>query len=633
MDENQIRIRRGHTCRVSATVYALVEERLRDRNLPSHAVSTNAIVQFVLEQQARMPDYLRFPIKFATWLLALSACKNHFGFWHCLSASQRQSQLHLWRTSRFGPFRDLIRLYESLVTLALESQIQSPQSLPVEIRLDQMQSASLPSYPHPAIAKRSNDKIHTEIAVVGSGPGGAVTAALLAESGREVSLIEEGSYRPLESCEPFSAQEMIQKYRCGGQTPAMGKPKVAYVEGRCVGGGSEINSGLYHRTPPEILEQWRKQYQVERLEESDLTSFFEANEQDLTVATIPGKTPAGSRKLHEGAIAKGWKSQEIPRWFAFDGGVDPEGVPTGHRQSMTRTFIPRFEKAGGRILSQTTVLKFRRVNDRWEIQAIGPNGKRLNIESSSLFVACGATQTPALLQRSGFGSKPGSTLFLHPTVKITTRFADDINHEIPAVGVHQVKHFSPRLSFGCSIGSKPYLALGLLDSRHYPSHLDQNWRQMAIYYAMITGSGHGSVRQLPGFHDPLVRYSLSHEDLSDLADGLRKLGEILFESGAVELQPSISGFPAIHSRDELSRIPKFLPRNLTNLMTIHLFGSCPMGEDRKRCVTNSFGAVHGTSGLFLADASLLCTAPGVNPQGSIMAIVRRNTMEWLDRNR
>ena len=63
-------------------------------------------------------------------------------------------------------------------------------------------------------------------------------------------LIEEGDYLSLASCAPFSRDEMVQKYRNGGQTVALGANKISYVEGRCVGGGSEINSGLYHRTPP-----------------------------------------------------------------------------------------------------------------------------------------------------------------------------------------------------------------------------------------------------------------------------------------------------------------------------------------------------------------------------------------------
>ncbi|OQB91089.1 MAG: Cholesterol oxidase precursor [Verrucomicrobia bacterium ADurb.Bin118] len=64
-------------------------------------------------------------------------------------------------------------------------------------------------------------------------------------------------------------------------------------------------------------------------------------------------------------------------------------------------------------------------------------------------------------------------------------------------------------------------------------------------------------------------------------------------------------------------------------MTIHLFSSCPMGEDRKRCATDSFGRLHGFTNLRINDASLLCTAPGVNPQGTIMALARRNVLQFL----
>src|SRR5206468_7568428 len=89
----------------------------------------------------------------------------------------------------------------------------------------------------------SDERIRTEVAVIGSGPGGAVTAGLLAEAGRAVVLVEEGPHLALDSCPPFSRAEMVQKYRAGGVTVAMGTPKISYVEGRCVGGGSEINSG------------------------------------------------------------------------------------------------------------------------------------------------------------------------------------------------------------------------------------------------------------------------------------------------------------------------------------------------------------------------------------------------------
>jgi choline dehydrogenase-like flavoprotein len=98
----------------------------------------------------------------------------------------------------------------------------------------------------------------------------------------------------------------------------------------------------------------------------------------------------------------------------------------------------------------------------------------------------------------------------------------------------------------------------------------------------------------------------------------------------VELYPSISGLPPLTTEDDLSLIPTQLPAGRTSLMTVHLFSSCPMGENRALCATDSFGRVHGAPDLYIHDASLLCTAPGVNPQGSIMALARRNTLHYLE---
>ena len=195
--------------------------------------------------------------------------------------------------------------------------------------------------------------------------------------------------------------------------------------------------------------------------------------------------------------------------------------------------------------------------------------------------------------------------------------------------MHQVKEFSPRLSFGCSISSPAYVALGLIDHPAAAQETAQAWQRTAIYYTMITSEGRGTVRPLPGFRDPLVRYKLTATDRANLGDGLRKLAQILFASGATELYPSLTRGPVLRSGGCLRKLPDLLPDGMANLMTIHLFSSCPMGEARDQCATDSFGRVHGFKNLFVNDASLLCTAPGVNPQGSIMAIARRNTLQFL----
>src|SRR5437016_4538211 len=93
--------------------------------------------------------------------------------------------------------------------------------------------------------------------VIGSGAGGAVTAALLAEAGRDVLVIEEGPWVDPDGVEPFSLDQASRQYRHGGVSAALGRPPVAYVEGRCAGGGTEINSGLYHVASEETLNRWR----------------------------------------------------------------------------------------------------------------------------------------------------------------------------------------------------------------------------------------------------------------------------------------------------------------------------------------------------------------------------------------
>jgi len=475
--------------------------------------------------------------------------------------------------------------------------------------------------------------------VIGSGPGGAITACLLAEAGRDVVLVEEGPFLPVESCSPFSIDEMVTKYRNGGLTVAMGPTKVAYVEGRCVGGGSEVNSGLYHRTPAEVLDRWGREYRLEATRDSDLAPHFEACERDVSVSYLPGPAPAASMKLDEGAKRLGWRSLEVPRWYRFD--APGESIPgpklaraagtpnKGTRQSMTKTFIPRALAAGVRLLPETRVGKIRRQPGGWALRCGGGPGRVSEIEAGTVFVCGGAIQTPALLRRSGIGRHVGDSLRMHPTVKMLARFPDEVNASGMDVPVHQVKEFAPRYSFGCSISAPPHLSLGLIDHPTRIGEVGESWRNMAIYYAMITGSGTGSIRALPGLRDPLVRYGITPVDLAELSTALRQLGRLLFRAGAVELFPSVGRTPPLTSEADLDRLPDPLPRAFTSLMTIHLTSSCPMGEDRSKCVADSFGRVHGHDDLYIADASLLCTQPSVNPQGTIMALARRNALQFL----
>jgi hypothetical protein len=98
---------------VSALVYSLIRERCPE-DARARQFLENRVVRFVLAQHARMPDYLRLPIKLATLLFDAYARLTTLRAFHRLSDQRRVHQIRAWRLSRLGPFRDLIKFYESL---------------------------------------------------------------------------------------------------------------------------------------------------------------------------------------------------------------------------------------------------------------------------------------------------------------------------------------------------------------------------------------------------------------------------------------------------------------------------------------------------------------------------------------
>src|SRR5580704_5574080 len=125
-----------------------------------------------------------------------------------------------------------------------------------------------------------------DVLVVGSGAGGAVTAATLAESGMSVLVAEEGEHVPQGEVSAFSLEQMGRQYRSGGLTSTLGRPPIAYAEGCCVGGGTEVNSGLYHVAPPSVLAEWRRDWHVEGLDDEHLAPHYASVERALSVATL-----------------------------------------------------------------------------------------------------------------------------------------------------------------------------------------------------------------------------------------------------------------------------------------------------------------------------------------------------------
>jgi choline dehydrogenase-like flavoprotein len=193
----------------------------------------------------------------------------------------------------------------------------------------------------------------------------------------------------------------------------------------------------------------------------------------------------------------------------------------------------------------------------------------------------------------------------------------------------RVTEFAPNLTIGGSASRRGHGALARADSSADYANALADWENVAVYYAAIRSDGSGRVVALPGVRAPLVTYNLTESDMSRLARGMVHLGEVLLAAGATELYPSVSGAAVARAPEDLGSWWDATTRNRANLMTVHLTSTVRIGEDGSQTAADSFGRVRGVRNLRVNDGSLLPDAPGVNPQGTIMAIAARNSDHFL----
>jgi choline dehydrogenase-like flavoprotein len=99
-----------------------------------------------------------------------------------------------------------------------------------------------------------------DVVVVGSGSGGAVVAAHLAEAGQRVVVLEEGPHVPWERYGRMRPSESMRHlWRDAGLTIAVGlgdTPMINVMMGECVGGSSVLTGGVCFRTPGSVHREW-----------------------------------------------------------------------------------------------------------------------------------------------------------------------------------------------------------------------------------------------------------------------------------------------------------------------------------------------------------------------------------------
>ena len=467
------------------------------------------------------------------------------------------------------------------------------------------------------------EELRVECVVIGSGAGGALTAAFLAARGKEVLVIEEGPFAEYEEGAYGIRDTFPRVWREGGAIPIMSNASLLFAEGRCLGGSTMINAGLIHRVSEEVADEWRRDFQIKDFEYAELMRYQEEVERSLSAEIRDDSSNPASKILRRGAEICGFKGYQVP--------VAAREVSGRLRKStMPETFLRWAAERGARFLTDCRVEKIEFRKDTavslTALRHTKEGMRRVRIRFAKLFVCAGTIQTPLLLRRSGVKKNIGNSVQFHPTLRVLAEFPEPIHAEAHFMPSFQIKEFAPTLTMGASMTDTAFIASALsLDWAHQKRMMERADR-MAIFYVGVKSKGRGVARNIPfGGGSYLVRYPLYEEDMKHLGFGYAKLCELLFAAGATRLYPAIAGVGAIVSDVPAQKyLIEPLPLKKVNLVTIHSYGSCPIGENKTFAALDSHGKVHDLANVYVNDASMLPTSPGVNPQGPLMALALRN---------
>jgi choline dehydrogenase-like flavoprotein len=481
-----------------------------------------------------------------------------------------------------------------------------------------------------------------EVAVVGTGAGGAVVAAELAEAGLDVVLLEEGD---LHTRREFTARPLEQVrllYRRRGLTGTLGNTFIPVPLGCAVGGTTTINSGTCWRAPEAVLARWEHEFGIPDLAGGGLAPEYERVEKAIGVAPVPESLLGpGALLFRRGAEALLLHGEAIPRNAVGCRGtsVCVFGCPRDAKQSTNVSYVPRALAAGARLHVRARVERILTQGQRavgvvaTRLDSSGRRAGTLRIEAPRVVVAAGALLTPVLLARSGLAARRsaiGRNLRIHPAMRVLAVFDDPVRSWEGVPQSYQVHDFETEGIVLLGMWVPPEIqaptvpGVGRIHKERMAAY-----ERMASFGVLIHDSSTGRV--IPFGRRSLNWYWMNRDDVRRLARGVSIAARIFFAAGARAVYSGVRQLPVLQSAQQAETLERLrLRAGDLEMMAFHPMGTAHMGADPRRCPVDPAGRLRGTSGLFVADASLFPTSTRVNPQLTIMALAARVARGFLE---
>ena len=512
-----------------------------------------------------------------------------------------------------------------------------------------------------------------DVVIAGSGAAASVLAAVLAESGKSVLLLEAGSER--QPADMVSSQIWGRRMKWGGE-PVLetGAHPVAYNfnMGRGTGGSAMHQYAVWPRLHPEDFTlatdhgvglDWPLKYE-------DLRLHYDRVQQEVGISG----DAAAEHWRPEGApypmgpvpvfpqgrmIARGFdklKLSTAPLPLAvnsrayqgraaclWDGWCDA-GCPIGALANPMAVYLPRAQKAGAVIHHNATVTRV--LTDKSDRRALGveyvrADGERRRQRADLVVLAANPIQNPRILFASKTRRSPtglanssgrlGDYLMSHPTVSTFGLFAEKTGSYYGARGGQLLCQDGYRKDQhqGDAFGSyqwmiaqalKPNDLLGIVNSRPdlYGARLTEFMAHAAEHIATMA-----AVCECLPLRENRVRLSARSKDrfgvpLAEVSHAFAPSSLALAE---VARQQGAAVFRAAGATEVWS----------SGVNAMHIMGGTVMGVAPDTSVTNSYGQTHDIPNLVVAGAGLFPTSGGVNPTFTLHALAQRSA-EYLVRH-
>jgi choline dehydrogenase-like flavoprotein len=478
-------------------------------------------------------------------------------------------------------------------------------------------------------------ELEADYVVVGSGAGGSAAAVTLARGGAEVAIVEAGAWRDPEDYPSSTYGAMRDLFDEWGTQVARGRALWPIVQARTVGGTTVINSAIAVRTPGDIFAQWERERGVggDALAER-VWRHQDTVEAELCVSEVPPDARGSSNRLAMlGAKKVGYESHWIHRYVKDCAGSGQclQGCRKKRKQSTNLNYVPEVLERGGHVVSSAPVQRVRfegrravGVEGRFDHPRHHGKGARFFVRARrAVVLAASVTHTPVLLMRSGVKSRAlGRDFRAHPGTGVFGVYDDPVDMNTGATQGWASTAFRDEPGLKLETLSIPFemVASRLAGGGVELMRRLGDYRHICMWVHAVRAESTGTIAK--GFGGkPVVKYGLDREDMLRFREGMHLVAKTHVAAGAKKLIPGIFGMPYELSPDEVDRIAEapLDPRAYIAILS-HLFGGATMGADPNDAVTDGSGRVHGYEGLVVADASVIPSNLGVNPQHTIMGL-------------